>query len=75
MQPTPGIFVNHEYPAHIKWARDKLRPVLKLAKSLPQYRDKSKLVNDKLIVNGVSYSLDELNKLPPDLAAFKAAEK
>ena len=71
----PGIFVNHEYPMHIKRARDKLRPILKLAKSLPQYRDKSKLVYDKLSVNGVLYSLEELNKLPSDLAAFKAAEK
>ena len=24
----PGIYVNHEYPAHIKHAQDKLRPIL-----------------------------------------------
>ena len=71
----PGIYVNHEYPAHIKRAQDKLQPILRLAKSLPQYRDKSRLENDKLIINGIGYTLNEIGKLPPDLAAYKAAEK
>ena len=42
----PGIYINHKYPAHSKCARDKLRPVLKLAKSMPHYEDKSRLEND-----------------------------
>ena len=49
--------------------------VLKLAKSLPHYRDKSRLENDKLVINGRGYTLHEFGKLPPDLAAYKAAEK
>ena len=32
-----GIYVNKEYPLHIKHSQDKLRPILRLAKSLPQY--------------------------------------
>ena len=32
-----GIYANEEYPIHIKHNRDKLRPILCLAKSLPQY--------------------------------------
>ena len=71
----PGIFINHEYLPHIKKSRDKLRPILKLAKSKANYRDKSKLVDDKLIINGVSYTTDDLNKLPPDIAAYQAAQK
>ena len=69
------IYINYKYPAHVKRARDELRPVLKLAKSLPHYRDKSRLDNDKLAINGIGYTLKELGKLPPDLAAYKAAEK
>ena len=49
-KPTPGIYINHKYPAHIKRARYKLKPVLKLAKSMPHYKEKSRLENDKLII-------------------------
>ena len=70
-----GIYANEEYPLHIKCNQDKLRPILRLAKTLPQYREKSKLVADKLIINGTSYGVDDIPTLPPDLAAYKAAEK
>ena len=70
-----GIFINHEYPPHIKKARDKLRPILKLAKSKPHYRDKSKLVDDRLVIDGTCYTIDDLGKLPPDLAAYQAAQR
>ena len=48
---------------------------LRLAKSLPQYRDKSRLENDRLVINGIGYTLNKLNKLPPDIAVYKTAEK
>ena len=50
-------------------------PVYCLAKSIPHYRDKCHLSKDKLIINGVSYQIEDLSKLPSDLAADKAAEK
>ena len=70
-----GIFANEEFPLHIKRNRDKLRPILRLAKTLPNYREKSKLVADKLIINGVTYGVDDIHSLPPELAAYKVAEK
>ena len=70
-----GIFVNEEYPLQTKRNHDKLRPILRLAKSLPQYREKSKMVADKLIINGTSYDVDDIPMLPSDLAAYKTAEK
>ena len=70
-----GVYANKEFPIHIKRNRDRLRPILRLAKSLPQYREKSKMVSDKLIINGVSYGIDNIHTLPPELAAYKAAEK
>ena len=33
------------------------------------------MVNDKLIINGKSYGVEDIPTLPPDLAAYKAAEK
>ena len=38
-----GVYINDEYPVEIKKNRDKLRPILKLVKGLPQYCDKCKL--------------------------------
>ena len=56
-------------------ARDTLRPILKLAKSQAQYKDKCKLQNDKLVINGIGYLIDDLHQLPPDLALYKVAQK
>ena len=72
--PT-GIYVNDEFPIEIKTNRDILRPILRLAKSLPNYRDKSKITEDRLIVNGISYTVHNLHQLPIELAPYKAAQK
>ena len=55
--------------------RDKLLPILKLAKSLPAYCKKSRLDGDKLLINGTRYSVDELDRLPAEIAVNKATEK
>ena len=70
-----GIFANEELPPHIKKRRDRLLPIYHLAKSLPEYRDKCRLTGDKLVINGISYRIEDISKLPPDLAAFKSSEK
>ena len=65
-----GIFASEELPPHIKKRRDRLLPVYHLAKSLPEYRDKCRLTGDKLVINGISYWIEDISKLAPDLAAF-----
>ena len=50
-------------------------PIYRLAKSIPHYHNKCRLSNDKLIINGIAYQIEDLSKLPADLAAYKAAEK
>ena len=70
-----GIYANDEYPIHVKLKRDKLRPILRLAKTLPEYKDNTKLIGDKLIINGVKYSIDDIHMLPAGLEAYRAAEK
>ena len=59
-----GIYINDEYPIGVRKNRDKLRPILRLAKGLPHYQKKCKMSQDKLIINGVSYTVNDLNKLP-----------
>ena len=70
-----GIYVNEEFPLHIKQARDKLRPVLQMIKTNPNYKDKCRIKGDKLIVNSISYTVDTLNELPAEISATKAVEK
>ena len=54
---------------------DVLRPILKLAKGIPEYRECTKLQGDKLIINGIPYGVQDLHRLPVELAAYKAVQK
>ena len=69
-----GIYINYEYPIEVRKNRDKLRPILRLTKGLPHYREKCRMSGDKLSINGVSYTVNDLNKLPPDLAPYLMAQ-
>ena len=69
------IYINNEYPIHEKRARDKLHPILRYVKSLPNYRDKSKIKGDHLVINRVNCGIPDIDKLPSDIAAYKAAQK
>ena len=70
-----GVYINDKYPAEINKNRDKLRPILRLVKGLPQYHDKCKLPGDHLIINSITYTVDEINKLPNNLAPYLAVQK
>ena len=70
-----GIYANEEYPIHIKRTCNRLLPILRLAKSQPEYRERSRLDGDSLLINGTRYTIDDLDRLPSDIAAYKAAEK
>ena len=70
-----GIFINDEYPMEVRRNRDKLWPILRLARSLPHYREKCRMSGDKLFINGVIYTVNDLNKLPPDLVPYLSTQK
>ena len=69
------IYINDEYPIEVRKNRDKLRPIHRLAKGLPHYQEKCRMSGDKLIINGVSYTVIDLNKLPSDLAPYLVVQK
>ena len=71
----PGLNVNHEYPPLIKWNHDRLSPILHLAKNSPRYKDKCRLENDTLILDGNRYTIDDIATLPKEVAAYKSAQK
>ena len=70
-----GIYANEEYPIHVKQMCDRLWPILRYAKCLPDYKDKSRLDGDKLVINRMRYGIGDIHKLLPDLSAYCAAEK
>ena len=67
--------MNEEYPIQVKKDRDRLRTVFQMIKSNPKYREKCNLQGDKLMVDGVKYTVDNLGDLPIELAAYQAAKK
>ena len=70
-----GVYVNNELPVEVKKKQDQLRPIFRMVKSLPGYRDHCKLIGDALIINGIRYTVDDICKLPPEIAAYKSSEK
>ena len=70
-----GIYVNNEFPIHVKKNRDQLHPIMRLAKSNPAYKGKCKFEGEVLIINGIRYTVNNIGKLPEDLATKKATEK
>ena len=61
------IYLSDDYPPEVVSRRNQLYPILKYAKNIPKYKDKSWLSSDKLIIDGKSYSIHTLHTLPTDL--------
>ena len=70
-----GIYINEEFLLEVKCNRDKFRPIWKLAKSHSEYRNKCKLSGDRLVINGINYTVNDLHNLPKDLVPYKAAQQ
>jgi ribA/ribD-fused uncharacterized protein len=61
------IYVGDDYPSEIVIRRKKLWPIFKAAKAMDRYKGRCKLIGDKLILNGTSYTVNNLSSLPKDL--------
>ena len=46
----------------------------RIAKSIQSLKDKSKMDDGQLIINGIKYGLSDISKLPTEVAAYKAAQ-
>lgn len=73
-----GVFVTEDFPEEWSERRQLLKPILQLARDNPKYRYKSKLVKDKLLIDGKQYTVvpgNNLHELPSDIIPAKACEK
>ena len=66
-----GIYVDREYPMDIERKRKTLLPVLRAAKRSSEFEKHSRLEDDKIVLKGLSYSVNTLNQLPEELNIFK----
>lgn len=73
-----GIYVTEDYPDEWLERRRLLKPILHLARNNPKYKYKSKLVKDKLIIDGKQFTIaprNNLHELPVDLTPADSCEK
>ena len=52
-----------------------MRPILRLAKTRPEYKGKCKLDEDVLVVQGKRYTTNCLHQLPDDINGYRASSK
>jgi len=63
----PKVFITQDYPALIQARRRRLMPILKKAKSLDEFRDSSFIRDDKLVIQGTTYTVKTINNLEAPL--------
>ena len=68
-----GIYIDREYCKATEEKRRILRPFLKAARKLPRYHKKCRLDGKELVLRGVSYTVDKLDRLPEELQAIALA--
>ena len=70
-----GIYVDKEYSQPTEKDRRLLRPILKAAKILPEYKKKCRLEGNQLVIDGKRYTKENLHQLPKKLDPMKITTK
>ena len=70
-----GVFVDREYNKETERVHSTLRPILKAAKKIPEYKKKCRLEGAKFILDGKSYAKENLHKLPEKISSYNVSTK
>ena len=70
-----GIFVDYEYTTDIEQKQRLLLPILKRARQTEPYKGHCKMEEDRLVICGRTYTLENLQQLPDDLNCFNVTSK
>ena len=65
-----NLFIAEDFPLEIEQNRRILLPVFRHARTIESLKGKVSLQVDKLVIDGRTYTVDTLNKLPPSLNPF-----
>ena len=63
-----GIYVDREYSSTTESERKRLRPILRAARRLEEYRGMCKLEGTELTIKGEKYSFENLHDLPANIS-------
>ena len=72
---TGGVYVDREFNFETENSRRILRPILKAARMKPEFRYKSRMESDKLVIDGKRYGVNDLSQLPQKLSPFEVTTK
>ena len=72
---TGGVYVDREFNFETENSRRILRPTLKVARMKPEFRYKSRMESDKLVIDGKRYGVNDLSQLPQKLSPFQVTTK
>ena len=67
--------MGYEYTGDIEQTRNLLLPILRTARQIEPYKGHCKMTEDRLVIRGRTYTLDNLHQLPKDLNCFKVTSK
>ena len=70
-----GLYVDREYNAEVEKERRILRPILRKAKQLDDFKNKSKLEGNQLVIKGHNYTTKNIHQLPEELSGFQSTSK
>ena len=70
-----GVFMDREYKMETERVRSTLRPILKAAKKIPEYKKKCRLEGAKFILDGKSYYKESLHKLLEKISSYNVSTK
>ncbi len=62
-----GVYINEHYSSETKTNRNALHPMLKAAHNKAIYKDKVSIHVNRLVLNGKTYTINNLDTLPADL--------
>ena len=65
-----NLFIAEDFPLEIEQNRRILLPVFRHARTIESLKGEVSLKADKLVIDGRTYTVDTLNKLPPSLNPF-----
>ena len=70
-----GIYVDKEYNAEVERERHILQPILCKAKTLQEYKFKSEMEENHLIIKGKTYTIQTMHTLPANLSGYHVSSK
>ena len=70
-----GVFVSKEYGERTENERRLLKPILRAANNIKEYKRRCRLEGDHLVIKGHHYGRENLGELPHDISGYKVTSK